>query len=577
MSKYSRNSTFLNQSQASGSSRYSPSAAQLTNHIDFITQVPYETLCNILYYLDIHSVLMCTYVCHTWRSRITECHQPWQTLSVKLEPDNHHHAQHLLSIVSQYTKNLTLSFVSVEMSRTVMLLQKHFTNLRSLTLFITCYRVRDAFNDLLFYDGISSIGPKLLELDIEWDNIFSALELNRILSICQNLTKLRCLPHKITDWSISHTTQLVSIHLEPRSPITFDNGIERLLQHSPNLRHLELQCHDNLLILHILDRCYQHRPPLVTLILNKRQFQQQFGPVRIPSTRPCTVLNEGQPQCLIFRIAHSADSLLSLLFESGRDTLQTLCLNIGQMRGDLQTMETSLLWQHPLVSTPTMLFPKLTYLHIMSPSDTRHTRPFYLDHVSPMLRCCPALETLVLERYSTASEDQMIEDAIYPVVQQKLKKLSRLRLIGFYVNGPHFKQLLRHFARDSATTTDIVPLRQLSIFNNDCRQPVKSNILWYIVRITTLEELQLRCPYMKVTDADMTDFTYFIRRLMMWLIHLELDNMRVHEYAVENLAHCHSLWTLTIQGIGSEMTQNDIQVLEAHGKVVITRRNIRYY
>ncbi|KAG2220798.1 hypothetical protein INT45_012467 [Circinella minor] len=428
--------------------------------------------------------------------------------------------------------------------------------------------------DETLYSTLSLIGANLKSLWIEWNCGLTGIKLNRILTACQNLTSVRCITNDITDWTVSHITTLRLIHLEPATRINSVDRLKSLLQHSPDLRHLELRCVHTLSILPTIHKYYPHTQ-LITLISNKAHFQRQFGPVRIPPMD--MVQQEGKLQCLMLSAMGSTEKILPSILENSRNTLQTLCLDIGvyHPRRNHEEIMLPTTWELPLFVSSTPI-PLLTYLHISDSSWRERTISFFRDHLPNTLRCCPALTTLVLERFSQTREDYIIEDNIYTIIQQ-LTKLSCLRLINFSVNGPHFKRLLQHYAQIQTTTSTnntYHPLRQLAILNNDSVTPVKSNVLWYVVRITSLEQLQLRCPHMDVTDADMADFTYFIRRLMTRLIHLELDSMPIHESAAENLAQCDNLWTLTIQGNNvQEMTNEDIQVLEASGKVVIRRTN----
>ena len=111
---------------------------QTTDNIDFIAEVPYETLCNILNRLNIDTICACIFVCHAWRNRIIQCHEPWRRLSLKLGREESSQNNNVpLSSVSKYIHELALSYPAIHITRTMKSFQAlKLSNLRSLKLLI---------------------------------------------------------------------------------------------------------------------------------------------------------------------------------------------------------------------------------------------------------------------------------------------------------------------------------------------------------------------------------------------------------------------------------------------------------
>ncbi|KAI8148985.1 hypothetical protein BJV82DRAFT_204558 [Fennellomyces sp. T-0311] len=106
----------------------------LERRIDFITQAPYDILCNILSHFTITTALTSIKVSQQWRDKVLHCPVPWHTieLSTTESTSSSRLLDRLLPIVSKYTKKLCLFKGSGSISHARLLVLPTFSRLQSL-------------------------------------------------------------------------------------------------------------------------------------------------------------------------------------------------------------------------------------------------------------------------------------------------------------------------------------------------------------------------------------------------------------------------------------------------------------
>ena len=120
------------------------SSVSTTRTIDFITESPYDILCEILSYLDVIELAKCFDINKKWSNQLLQYPQPWRTISIRAyyshDVDRIQAYENMLPMISKYVQSLFLG------SRPDRLVKKfipllsiyQFPSLQSLTLHITC-------------------------------------------------------------------------------------------------------------------------------------------------------------------------------------------------------------------------------------------------------------------------------------------------------------------------------------------------------------------------------------------------------------------------------------------------------
>ncbi|KAI7848999.1 hypothetical protein BDC45DRAFT_561191 [Circinella umbellata] len=548
------------------------SSLSTTRIIDFITESPYDILCEILSYLDVIELAKCFDINKTWSGQLLQYSQPWKEISIRAyyshDIDRIQAYEKMIPIVSKYVQSL---FLGSRPDRLVkrfipMLSIYKFPILQSLTLHITSGCKINGLEDSI-YEGLSSISHTLKELNVDLtcllDHRFSLIH---ILSICQRLLKITyktqnlILSEDDKLLNFSCTTKLESLELiQKRLPLS--TNIELLLQHSPNLRHISITGFKN--NTNVMSIIKHHCPKLISIAANIDGFEHTY---QIPSntTRKTAAVTHQQKYRSIPLPVFNSNSLNTNDITKSSNTLQQLIIRpldvpnqqlISRLRINRESLHTMCLgprdggaFHQDWVDFASFSFPNLTYLHING-AEASHN--FLHDHLPRMIMSYPALKTLVLERIYQQKisgrqhqhyqvDDLVVEpsltDDIFDAIT-KSKQLTCVRLFHCDLQGRGFKQFIKQSS---------CALQELGI--SRCSGTSTTLLLQYIPNIRSLQKLRLHCTDREVKLSDMTLFTQLLRERLDELSTLELGGHVLSDEAVLNIAMCPRLHTFFIHG-----------------------------
>ncbi|KAI8148967.1 hypothetical protein BJV82DRAFT_590233 [Fennellomyces sp. T-0311] len=509
---------------------YSEAKRRAESYIDFITESPHEILCEIVRHLDTFELSQCIDVCGTWRSMLFGCSVAWRDINTKTSDFWRREVGFaLLPTVSHYIETIDIRDRPKVMRKLIVeLLSQHsFPRLSSLSFLPTALGQIDISSPV--YLTLDRAAETLTELRFSWGLDIS---LGRILSTCKSLTILELKVKYIEDCDISHDTILTRVDIEVFLAPSIAATLAPLFQHSPNLRHFYFHPRrhtaDN-----ILTSIGDHCPNLTRISTCNDILDDIYQHVPELSSR-------NDEDSLVLLVINSVRSIqpISSLLAKGRKTLRAMYLRPFDYALALHG------WK-PLSESA---MPKLTYLSVTILDGTASQ-----VHYGAILRCCPALETLLLDNetefYGDFGDNQRIEMVEIFNAIANLTKLSFLQMYTLDIRGQAFIQMLQ--SRHGENTA----LQSLTI--RGC-YGITAAVLYNIAKIMSLKRLTVSFDdyYVDIIkDEETVEFTRLIA-LLQHLQYLELSEVPFPYEAAEVLVLSSSLRTVHLYDLQQSLSED---------------------
>ncbi|KAI8139654.1 hypothetical protein BJV82DRAFT_672329 [Fennellomyces sp. T-0311] len=356
----------------------------------------------------------------------------------------------------------------------------HVTN------FASARKGSDISNTL--YTVLPYIAQTLTELHIRM-RFTLTISLDRILSICRNLTAVSLLVRQISEayqsFSMSPTTALISVALLAQDGVHDPPYFETLFRYSPHLRSFSLHYCDADIIRVVADHCTNLKA-IRTSLVNLDDVPQYY----ILTAQQIDI--KGLELLVLGGIRSAVP--LSAHLQASRCTLKYICL---APIGGPQSTATE--WQ-PLTQ---FVMLKVIYLYVWMERCPKTFR----EQIPAMLRCYPGLKTLRLESWNSIVSERSPAPVLSQIYQTMVgtEGLERLGLARADVGLDSFFKLILHYStRDSS-------LRELEIRSCTGLTPV---LLLQIAKISSLEDLCVGLlPVHEIDSSAMNDFTQLLIQL----------------------------------------------------------------
>ncbi|KAI9496818.1 hypothetical protein BDB00DRAFT_807325 [Zychaea mexicana] len=423
--------------------------------IDFITELPFDILPKIMYYLPMHMCVLCVNVSQSWRARIRQCSAVWRKMIIDNSDDDDARVYNNLSYVSDQVRELSLrgfdEYVPSQFLKTLEL--GRFTRLQSLAL--RRIRITSANNLLQGLEHINGTLKNLALISIRNDPV----TLDAVLSICTNLLTFK---YKGMGLQISRpsklpaATRIVSLELETTSIIRAAQ-LEPLLRCCPAVQNLYVYRSEPSAI-RLIDQ--YSTAGLRSLAFNLYRIMDDITHIDSHDSN-MSMIPKGLRSLHVSRVEAVAAVNLAPLLMKSNDTLEELVLYMDDDVGPVQ------LW-NPLT---TFTLPRLQKLQC-------EVRPMMQHVIATLVRQCPELEDVTFEHC------EYIGNEIFGA----LAGLTQLRRIATYsvseINEVGLVQLLeRHVALQHHS-----PLR---VFETDDYSNITDEALACLADIPTLERIRL--------------------------------------------------------------------------------------
>ncbi|KAG2220778.1 hypothetical protein INT45_012271 [Circinella minor] len=422
--------------------------SRIDRRIDYMTQCPYEIVCNIANQVNI----MCCLgdklefinVSRTWRRKLMGYGPLWKNISIS---DNKlwkiSHKLPVLSFVAKFTDKLLVSggpTTSIKMLTTY-----PFSNLKKLEIHIERLSPREATS--LLESAFPCVAGTLTGLDI-YAPTSTCIALYQILFVLPKLRSINIQVCALNDgerWAQNSTRHFhynqpkyLSQALIPESTALLTRLeigtsvyvpmiiLHPFLRASTNLRYLALECfRRDVDILAIIDA---NCPNLadIRLRVKKRQIATRRDeideddgtiPKRFESdpTTACHVVPKGGLRSL--ELVGVQNTLpLTFRLEKSKNTLRSMSL----MMSESSIYSRQIHWQ----TLSSFTLKSMAYLHICD------GRTSFYQHLPEILRHCPALEMLRLQNTPQQLDDTYrLDDVIWSEMAFALTELPKLKTI----------------------------------------------------------------------------------------------------------------------------------------------------
>ena len=397
----------------------------------------------------------------------------------------------------------------------------------------------------LLSDDLSIILPNVantletLELEIP---SCEEISLERLLITCPKLTRIRLDVHTLADDDMNEiqvpdTISLTSLHLATNEIIP-TTVLEPLFRHSPHLRYLNLCSTMEQNILEMLDDMC---PELTEIrIYDDKPLRHNFSDM----PEPTTMDHQGALRHLKIENIQSAIPLDFRLAKSN-DTLQTLCLTVHPLHGQMTTVDD---WR---------TFSLYTMNQLKSLEITTGP-PAFCQLLPTILSRTPALQELYLFSLLIAHDDQVTRDTLFDTIGD-LTKLTTLEIANVQIKGHGFERMLMKQAatiiqedgeQENIKTNDISNLRQPHVTDNsndntssglqclriDYCRGFKGSMFRNIAKIKTLNQISvISTEENQVNEVDLADFIHSLHDSLPLVTTLHLDNMPFTIDMVKNM------------------------------------------
>ncbi|KAI9272799.1 hypothetical protein BDA99DRAFT_499224 [Phascolomyces articulosus] len=361
--------------------KYNEAQEKLDIRIDFVTQLPYEVLHQVLDHIEMEEMVGLMDISKGWRDCLAGYPKPWTEICLSSQEDEegsrpepilfklHHVSQHVEEIVLYSTTK-----EECEMLLTV-IMSNIFTNLNILE--IHGYQM-DHHYQLL--GALSNIKNTLSHLSIEVDSKSPSLPIGVVLSMCPKLETLHCeqrkaildiqgiMPHGSMTFDSLTDLEIRFAHMEP-------SHLEFLLECCPKLRKL------------VIGHCsFAYASVVRKACPNLRSFIINYGGIMPPGNDEVVFsADPDEPKgiryfCLFpnYR-SEIMEPIIDILCDSA-SVLETFLMSAATPNNDITSGWNAL---------SSVTFPKLRFINI---SPTRNFDPILAN----ILSGCPVLEELLL-------------------------------------------------------------------------------------------------------------------------------------------------------------------------------------
>ncbi|KAI9278334.1 hypothetical protein BDA99DRAFT_531096 [Phascolomyces articulosus] len=583
--------------------------AQRDRRIDFISQCPYEIVCNIVGYLDNHQVhfIHCIDVSQGWRSKLLSCSSMWHQLMINASYQTDHQGnnklQQIIPLVNNHVEHLQIfptTRENINQYIVTMLETYKFSNLKFLAVSDAEMLTHGVDFSRRINMALSFVGSTLTELQLCLRASFK-VSLECIISTCRKLLILKldigdikeifingiALPEDLTSTSL--------LHLELATSCSIPTVIlEPILHHSPHLRYLVVNClrwadlmcvlQDYCPKLEVISTCsIQHRWDAGQLMVKAAPtssgIYRNQHPVAVPRkiTEKDNDNSSGKLRYLVLDNITSAEYLRPRL-EKCVDTLEKLSLAMVASGDNNSSFNNPRLpddWR----GLSCFSMNKLTDLHI-----TNGTKGFY-EHFPAIIQCFPALKSLCLEQeendyipgfgYRYGLENESTRNSVFNALIQAENNLSTLKLIRMNINCEGFERMLDYYGEMSVDIQqqdlrDI--LQSLTIIVN--HDSVTAPRLRQISKIKSLRSLRIEADLNhQLISSEITEFAQLLASQEASLLSkLDLRNIPFTDDAARSIVKCKNLQSMSLYGFGARkgFTQRGRKLLAKHIKELST-------